>query len=54
MTNVCVVFRDEIGEISVEVDGFGVQFINGMAIFSDVVERDYRIPMENLVAIAFI
>ena len=54
MTNVCIVFRDEIGEISVEVDGCGVQFLDGIAYFSDATEKEYRIPMENLVAIAFI
>lgn len=45
-----IYFIDEIGEIAVDLDGNGIQFISGKAWFSDG-EKEYRIPLENLIEI---
>lgn len=42
-----IVFRDELGLVSVPVDENGVQFIAGFACFSDG-EKAYKIPVESL------
>ena len=43
-------YRDEGGIVCVTVDGYGIQFLNGLAIFSDY-EREYRIPVSALLSI---
>lgn len=42
-----IVFRDELGFVSVLVDEYGIQFTNGIAYFSDG-EKEYRIPLAHL------
>ena len=42
-----IVFRDELGLVSVPVDESGIQFTDGIAYFSDG-EKEYRIPMNAL------
>ena len=42
-----IVFRDELGLVSVPVDESGIQFLSGLAYFSDG-EKEYRIPLANL------
>lgn len=53
-TNVCVSWRDELGVAYVEIDGYGISFLEGYAIFSDLDEKQYKVPVENLVEVAFI
>lgn len=53
-TNVCVSWRDELGVSYVEIDGYGISFLEGYAIFSDLDEKQYKVPVENLVEVAFI
>lgn len=45
-----VTYRDELGYISVEIDPYGVQFLDGEAYFS-ANREEYRIKLENLVEI---
>ena len=40
-----VIYRDEIGQVSVELDDNSVDFLNGIAYF-DSEETSYRIPIE--------
>lgn len=42
-----IVFRDELGLVSVPVDENGVHFVAGFAFFSDG-EKEYRIPIKHL------
>lgn len=54
-TNVCVSWRDELGaEVGVEIDGLGVLFDDGYAIFYDLNEKQYKIPFEDLLGVGFI
>ena len=53
-TTVCVSWRDELGVASVAIDGYGISFLEGYAIFSDLDEKQYKVPVENLVEVAFI
>lgn len=45
-----IVFRDELGLVSVPVDESGIQFTDGIAYFSDG-EKTYKIPVANLVEV---
>lgn len=42
-----IIFRDELGLVSVPVDENGIQFTDGIAYFSDG-NKEYRIPIEHL------
>lgn len=44
---VYIVFRDELGLVSVPVDEYGIQFTDGIAYFSDG-KKEYRIPLTHL------
>ena len=46
-----VMYRDEIGTVCVEVDDSGVDFLEGVAFFSDG-RTDYEIPVNHVVRIA--
>ena len=46
-----VVFRDKIGYVQVEVNEYGVSFLDGQAMFEDGDDREYRIDINNLVSI---
>ena len=43
-------YRDELGYIQVKVDDYGVQFVEGYALFSND-EREYKIKVENIMFI---
>ena len=43
-----IFFRDEIGLIMVEVDEYGISFVEGVAIFSDDIGRVYRVDAKNI------
>lgn len=45
-----VYYRDELGEVGVDVDLDNIQFLNGEAWFSSNGE-EYRIAVENLIEI---
>ena len=51
MTNMQVMFRDELGTQVVDVSGDGVDFLNGYAYFSDTAERDYIVPIDDVLRI---
>lgn len=42
-----VIYRDEIGHVSVELDENSVIFVDGIAYF-DSEETSYRIPIEHI------
>ena len=42
-----VIYRDEIGQVSVELDENSVDFVDGIAYF-DSNGTTYKIPIENL------
>ena len=46
-TEMFITFRDEVGYSVVEVDGYGLQFLDGIAYFSDG-EHEYRVPVDKL------
>lgn len=46
-----LVFRDELGYVQVEVNEYGVSFMDGQAIFEDSNGKEYRIAVNNLVSI---
>ena len=43
-----VYFRDEIGLIMVEVDKYGISFVEGAAIFSSEGGDVYRVEAKNI------
>ena len=45
-----VIYRDEIGQVSVELDENSVDFLNGIAYF-DSGGKTYRIPIGSLIRI---
>lgn len=45
-----ICFRDEMGYAMVDVDQYGIDFLNGAAYFSDGC-RDYKIKAENIIRI---
>lgn len=51
MTNMQIMFRDELGTQVVDVSGDGVDFLNGYAYFSDTAERDYIVPLDDVLRI---
>ena len=51
--NVVVSWRDKLGVIYVEIDGYGVSFCDGYAIFSDLDEKQYKVPLGDLIEVAF-
>lgn len=53
-TNVCVSWREQLGVVYVEIDGYGISFLEGYAIFSDLDEKQYKIPVNDLIEVAFI
>lgn len=44
-------FRDELGQVVVPVDCFGIQFCDGLAYFDDSNEREYKIPVADILSI---
>ena len=46
-----ITFCDEIGIVMVEVDSFGVNFLDGKAFFSDIDGKDYEVPVTDLISI---
>lgn len=48
-----VYYRDEVGEIAVEVDFYNIQFCQGEAYFSSNGE-EYRVRLENLIEIVLV
>lgn len=52
-TNVIVSWRDHLGVIYVEIDGYGISFCDGYAIFNDLDEKEYRVPVGDLIEVAF-
>lgn len=46
-----IAFCDEIDIITVLVDSTGVNFLDGMALFSDIDGKDYEVPVINLISI---
>ena len=53
-TNVCVSWRDEVGVVFAQINGYGISFLDGCAIFEDANDKGYKIPIENLIEIGFI
>ena len=53
MKNITVYYRDELGEVGVDIDFYNIQFVNGEAYFSSNGE-EYRIPMDRLIEIVSI
>lgn len=47
-----IVFRDELGYQTLEIDEFGVSFICGMAHFSDVDGKDYEVSPKDIIGIS--
>lgn len=45
-----VYYRDELGEVAVDIDSSGIQFCDGKAYLGDG-EREYIIPASDLVEI---
>ena len=45
-----LIYRDEIGYVQVEVDGNGIQFVDGYAYFGND-EREYKVKIDNIVRI---
>ena len=47
-----IYFRDELGEIAVDVDRYGISFdqLQGLAIFDDG-ENRYRVPITDIIEI---
>lgn len=52
-TNVIVSWRDHLGVLYVEIDGYGISFCDGYAIFSDLDEKQYKVPVGDLIEVAF-
>lgn len=46
-----VVWRDMLGYLQIEVDEYGIQFLDGYAHFSDDDGHEYQVPVEDMVAI---
>lgn len=44
-------FRDELGQVVVCIDNYGIQFCDGIAYFSDNSEREYKIPVADILSI---
>lgn len=53
-TNVCVSWRDEFGIYGVEINAWGIGFLDGYAFFNDLDEKGYKIPVNALIEVAFI
>ncbi len=47
-----IIFRDDLGYIAVNVDEYGIQFADGMAYFSGLDGKEYRVPLENMVGVS--
>ena len=45
-----ITFRDDVGMITVDVDEYGIQFLDGMCYFSTD-DKEYKIPVYNVVEI---
>ena len=45
-----IIYRDELGQIIVSVDNYGIQFLEGQAIFSDG-ETEYKVAVNSIVEI---
>lgn len=45
-----ITYRDKLGFVTVFIDEYGVQFENGLAIFSDGIV-EYRVPVFDLIEI---
>ena len=45
-----IYYRDEGGGVCVDVDEYGIQFLDGFAYFSNG-EREFRIPISDLLSI---
>ena len=52
-TDVVVSWRDKLGVIYVEIDGYGISFCDGYAAFSDLDEKQYKVPVGDLIEVAF-
>ena len=47
-----IYYRDEIGEIAVEINSeYGVNFCDGYAYFNDIENVDYRIKTDHIIEI---
>ncbi len=46
-----IVFRDELGYISVQLDDFGVSFNGSYAKFSTIEGHEYKIPVKDVIYI---
>lgn len=42
-----ITYRDELGLVLVEVDEYGIGFVDGLAYFGDGI-RDYKIPVSSI------
>ena len=45
-----IIYRDELGQAIICVDEYGIQFLEGQAIFSDG-ETEYKVNVNNIVEI---
>lgn len=44
-------YRDELGMVEVVIDSYNIGFVNGYAFFSSG-EKDYKIPIENIICVS--
>lgn len=47
----CIVYRDQLGNVIQWVDDNGIQFLDGTAYFSDISGTEYRVNVSNIVEI---